>query len=487
MVQYRVEVSPNNRAICKDTVCKANKEKILKGEIRFGTWVEIQEHGSWAWKHWGCVSGAQMVAVQELCDKGDGSYDFDAIDGYDELNDHADLQEKIRRCVEQGHIDAQDFKGDLEKNRPGEKGIRLTAKQKASKEKKAADEEAAEPADEEVTDADATEEEPPKQAKKSSKPSRAKANADGEETLRKSSRRAKTAASKPAAVVDEEDDELAAEPDEKPTAPKAKSSKPKKKKQKRGSKMMLTQTNPDPENKGATGAFIPLEANPQLMTKLIHNLGVSPALQMYDVYSLTDSDLLQAVPRPALALLLVFPVSAAYESHRLAEDSLVEEYSGKGAGEPVMWFRQTIRNACGLMGLLHALLNGPAANFIDANSLLYKLWKAAEPLPPHDRSTLLEKASELGAAHQAAASEGDTPAPEAEDSVDLHYVCFVKGSDGGLWEMDGRRKGPIRRGDLEEEEDVLSAKALALGVLSFLERDGGDLRFSAIALAAATD
>lgn len=71
--------------------------------------------------------------------------------------------------------------------------------------------------------------------------------------------------------------------------------------------------------------------------------------------------------------------------------------------------------------------------------------------------------------------------------MDLHYVCFTKGSDGGLWELDGRRKGPIRRGDLDESEDVLSPKGLSLGALKFLERGGEDLRFSAIALAGALD
>ena len=71
--------------------------------------------------------------------------------------------------------------------------------------------------------------------------------------------------------------------------------------------------------------------------------------------------------------------------------------------------------------------------------------------------------------------------------MDLHYVCFVKGSDGALWELDGRRKGPIRRGDLEENEDMLSPKALSLGILKFLEREGDDLRFSAVALAGSFD
>jgi len=72
-----------------------------------------------------------MQQVQELCDKNeDGNYSFDFFDGYDDLkynplpfppqatppltqinSDHADVQAKIRRCVEQGHIDADDFKG----------------------------------------------------------------------------------------------------------------------------------------------------------------------------------------------------------------------------------------------------------------------------------------------------------------------------------------------------------------------------------------
>ncbi|PHH59165.1 hypothetical protein CDD82_2535 [Ophiocordyceps australis] len=130
MPQYRVEKSKNSRAGCKDNVCKSNQVKILKDELRFGTWVDIQGNGSWSWKHWGCVSGAQLVSVQEVCDKGDGEYDFDIIEGYDELSE-SELQEKVARCVKQGHIDAQDFKGDPEKNVPGEKGIHLTATQKA--------------------------------------------------------------------------------------------------------------------------------------------------------------------------------------------------------------------------------------------------------------------------------------------------------------------------------------------------------------------
>ncbi|KAK8105456.1 ubiquitin carboxyl-terminal hydrolase [Apiospora kogelbergensis] len=252
-----------------------------------------------------------------------------------------------------------------------------------------------------------------------------------------------------------------------------------------------TQTHPDPPP-GATPAFIPLEANPELMTSLLHKLGLSTALQCHDVFSISDKEMLQFIPRPALALLLVFPVSAVYESQRMAEDAPTPEYTGKGDQEPVLWFKQTIRNACGMMGLLHAVSNGPARNFVEPDTELDKLIKAAEPLPPAERSKLIEQTQALASAHHEAASQGATAAPDAQDDVDLHYVCFVKTDDGMLWELDGRRKGPIARGKLvkkedEDHDDVLCHDALLWGPLKFLEREGADMRFSCVALASSLD
>lgn len=81
---------------------------------------------------------------------------------------------------------------------------------------------------------------------------------------------------------------------------------------------------------------------------------------------------------------------------------------------------------------------------------------------------------------------GDTAAPSADDEVDNHYVAFIKTEKNHLWELDGSRKGPLNRGKLENDEDVLSEKALELGPKRFLKREeeagGGELRFSILAL-----
>jgi ubiquitin carboxyl-terminal hydrolase L3 len=123
----------------------------------------------------------------------------------------------------------------------------------------------------------------------------------------------------------------------------------------------------------------------------------------------------------------------------------------------------------------------------EKGSTLDELVQSSIPLAPVDRARVIEKTPELATAHKDAASQGDTSAPDAEDNVDLHYVCFVKGTDGALYELDGRRRGPIKRGELADDEDVLSSKGLSMGALRFLEREGADLRFSAVALAGTLD
>ena len=238
------------------------------------------------------------------------------------------------------------------------------------------------------------------------------------------------------------------------------------------------------------------------MTSLVHKLGLSPTLAFHDVWSIDDPEILSFVPRPANALLLLFPVSKAYETSRMEEDADKPEYDGTGA-EPVIWYKQTIRNACGLIGVLHAVSNGSSRNLIgrvisahakemliamiEHDSDLYQLINDATPLRPVDRANLLYKSKALETAHASAASEGQSSAPDANDDIDLHFVCFVKDEKNHLWEMDGRRKGPIDRGQLKHEEDVLSEKALNLGPRKFIQREiaisGGELRFSLITLA----
>lgn len=77
-----------------------------------------------------------------------------------------------------------------------------------------------------------------------------------------------------------------------------------------------------------------------------------------------DEELLAFTPRPALALILVLPTSEAYERQIAGNEATRQDYAGSGDDEDVVWFKQTINNACGLYGILHAVCNGKAREHI---------------------------------------------------------------------------------------------------------------------------
>lgn len=224
------------------------------------------------------------------------------------------------------------------------------------------------------------------------------------------------------------------------------------------------------------------------MNALKTKLGLSDELEFYDVYSLDEPELLAHIPRPAHALLVIIPLTKPWDEERKAEDAAKEDYAGLGENEPVVWFKQTIGNACGSIGLLHSVINGPARAHILPGSDFEKLRRDAVPLGMEDRAQMLYDSEAFEAAHKSVVDIGDTAAPPSGDTrhAGQHFVSFVK-EGGHLWELEGSRKGPIDRGVLGEDEDVLSPRALELGiqrVIKLVQAAGiDDLRFSCTALA----
>lgn len=223
------------------------------------------------------------------------------------------------------------------------------------------------------------------------------------------------------------------------------------------------------------------------MNALKTKLGLSDELEFYDVWSLDDPTALAHIPRPALALLVIIPLTAPWDAERRAEDADKEDYAGVGDAEPVIWFQQTIGDACGSIGLLHSVINGPAQAYIRPGSDFEKIRRDAVPLGMADRAQMLYDSQPFEEAHALVAGLGDTAVPAPESRDDGHFVSFVKAADGNLWELEGSRKGPINRGKLAEDEDVLSPRALELGLKRVIKLalDAGvdNLLFSCTALA----
>lgn len=188
--------------------------------------------------------------------------------------------------------------------------------------------------------------------------------------------------------------------------------------------------------------WVPLEANPEIFQEWTGSLGLKPSQATFcDIYGL-DPELLTFVPRPVYAVLMLFPVTEAYRKAKEAK-----EEATKDVGVPdVMFFKQTINNACGTMGILHAVANMPID--LDGDSALAKIFKECKPKTPYERAAYLESSSAIEAAHSEAAQGGQTAAPDVNDDTDLHFTCFVE-AEGHIVELDGSREAPLVHGKVQ--------------------------------------
>lgn len=197
----------------------------------------------------------------------------------------------------------------------------------------------------------------------------------------------------------------------------------------------------------AGSRWVPLESNPEVLNKWSSQAGLVPSVAEFgDIYGL-DDELLSLVPQPVKAVILLFPISAETEAKKKEEDEKVEK-DGQHAIEPkVLWIKQTISNACGTIGLLHALANSNVPFIPD--SPLAKFVDECRKITPDKRAKLLETTSLFADIHAEAATAGQTEVPRDLDT-DLHFTCFVESAHDGtgsrVIELDGRRKGPVDRG-----------------------------------------
>ncbi|KAL4400073.1 ubiquitinyl hydrolase 1 [Malassezia pachydermatis] len=222
--------------------------------------------------------------------------------------------------------------------------------------------------------------------------------------------------------------------------------------------------------------WVPLEANPALFAAWCTKLGLDTSqYTFHDVFGL-DDELLAMVPQPAEAVLLLYPITSRSEAQREQEDM--------NPPMPVahmLWFPQTIGNACGTIGLLHAIANSRAWDAVGADTPLAKLLTRARHVAPEERSRLLEASQELSTAHAAVAEQGQTEAPDAQDDVNLHFVALVRSPTGQLVELDGRRRGPLIRANDVPADGLLPAAAHFIRA-HYMAQDPEQVQFSIVAL-----
>eukprot|EP00796_Vickermania_ingenoplastis_P003727 gene3727-2625_t len=229
--------------------------------------------------------------------------------------------------------------------------------------------------------------------------------------------------------------------------------------------------------------WVPLESNPEALNAYMRGLGVKyDGLQFTDVFGVSE-DLLGMIPRPVLAFLVVFPINEATEKlskeRAAAQKAEAEAFSKE---HKVFFMKQYVPNACGTVGLMHALMNNTQnLGAVESNCLLKRFMGAGEGSSnPAEVSEKLAKAltesKELASIHEQCATASDT---HIDLDVDLHFACLTW-IGGRCVELDGRQDNVILHGAAATNEEFVAAAATA--IQEKIDACPGSLEFGITAL-----
>ncbi|XP_039046718.1 ubiquitin carboxyl-terminal hydrolase 3-like isoform X2 [Hibiscus syriacus] len=220
--------------------------------------------------------------------------------------------------------------------------------------------------------------------------------------------------------------------------------------------------------------WLPLEANPVVMNQFLWGLGLPvDEAECCDVYGL-DDELLAMVPQPVLAVLFLFPITSQTEEERLQQDK-GKRVSAIMYSSSFLFHEKTVGNACGTIGILHSVGNVTSEIMLQEGSYLDRFFKSTASMDPLERAAFLEKDDEMEVAHTIAATAGET---EASDNVNTHFICFTC-VDGELYELDGRKSGPISHGASSPSSILQDAAKVIKGMI---QKNPESLNFNVIAL-----
>lgn len=196
--------------------------------------------------------------------------------------------------------------------------------------------------------------------------------------------------------------------------------------------------------------------------------------EITDIFSF-DEELLMMVPQPVIAVLFLFPITKENEQQRQSQE---QEEPQETTPDGLFFVKQTIGNACGTIGLLHSLGNNRDKLQFEPGSFLHDFFGKTLDKTPDERAKVLEGDQRLAEAHSESAQQGVTENTEQTMNTDLHFVAFVNVNDQ-LYELDGRRRGPVNRG--KTSADSLLTDAVSV-IKQYMALNPNRVEFAACAL-----
>ncbi|KAK4336964.1 hypothetical protein RND71_043414 [Anisodus tanguticus] len=220
--------------------------------------------------------------------------------------------------------------------------------------------------------------------------------------------------------------------------------------------------------------FKPLESNPEVINQFLACLGLEPSVNVSDIFGFT-AEHLNFVTQPVLAVIFLYPCkNDINEDFTLLNETEEEtELKDKETIEGLYFIKQTIKNACGAIALIHSVANNFNNINFSPDSIAKKFVELTRNLSPSEKAKFLESDESIKNINENCAAIGTTPIP---DIVDIHFVSFVE-HNGYLWKLDGRKDRP-QRVNIATKETVLESSAKYCE--KFCEKNPNILSFAAL-------
>eukprot|EP00916_Digyalum_oweni_P008141 GHVL01013640.1.p1 GENE.GHVL01013640.1~~GHVL01013640.1.p1 ORF type:complete len:223 (+),score=56.61 GHVL01013640.1:79-747(+) len=213
--------------------------------------------------------------------------------------------------------------------------------------------------------------------------------------------------------------------------------------------------------------WLPVESNPDVLNKFLEALGGPPNAEFVDVFDLDEIGL-NEIKNPVNAMLFQYQYSEKQKAHAAeeAKKPLVEK-------KEVFFMKQIPKNACGTVALLNAFGNLPLSHV--KGGVLDKFFEEVKSLTAEERGKKMSENTEIKEAHNLAQSEGQS---DRDDDTCVHFATVVE-VDGHVYELDGRKEGPIDHGKRDKKSFLDDAVKV---VKSFIDREPEEFRFTVMAI-----
>jgi len=185
---------------------------------------------------------------------------------------------------------------------------------------------------------------------------------------------------------------------------------------------------------------------------------------------------------------MLYPLTEVQEEYRKKEAqdmSASSSSSSGGDGMDDVWFtKQRIGNACGTIGILHSLGNLSKTMTeitIQPDSWLQEFYAKTGKSSPIEKAEILESNDEIEKHHDESTSNtslNQTSRGDINDKVLTHFISIVN-VNNTIYELDGRKDGPIPHGSTTEERFLFDGMKV---VKKFMDRDPNEMRFTMLAL-----